>query len=173
MSARLKIAPYLIVLLTVAFHPACFGQVTKDDASRPDFHMPALDKLIGTVARSLGDEYWIRTEAMPRLLHWWRERGSLGAANSDLSNAFLFIMEENPKAFFVSMSTHPRDFAEWLKEMPDDSFVWMNAPPCPLDAKRKELLLILQHTELTNPSASHLKDQALRVLSAVRCRQIQ
>ena len=110
---------------------------------------------------------------MPGLLRLWNRRGTLGAGNLDLSNAFLFVMEENPEAFFSTMATQPGAFAEWIKELPDLSFTWFNAPPCQLDAKRKRLILILEHTEIREVKASQLKEQMLARLLTIRCRQIQ
>lgn len=158
-------------LLSLIFVPRYFARQTKDAGT--NLFISELDTLIGRAALSLGDTHLIETETMPGLLKLWDQRQTLGAGNFDLSNAFLFVMEENPQAFFVSMAPHHRAFEEWIKELPDDSFVWYSNGPCQLETKRSQLILILQHTQIHAADASRLKDETLVKLSAIRCRQIQ
>lgn len=172
MNIRLHLQFCLPALAILILPSGCLGQHTKTAVITTDFRMSELNMLIGRVARSLGEKSEIKA-AMPRLLHWWQERGALGAANTDLSNALLFTMEENPTAFFAWMSDHPNEFQEWLKALPDDSFVWEAEPPCPLDAKREELISLLKMTHLEDPKLSQLKEQTLLTLSAIRCQQVQ
>lgn len=162
----------LLGLLPLAVLPLCWGQQMGADHGTDHF-ISEVNRLVGRAALSLGDTHLLETETMPGLLNLWNQRQALGAGNFDLSNAFLFAMEENPQAFFISMSAHPSAFAEWIKELPDLSFTWFKAPPCQLDRKRSQLILILEHTQIEDAKASQLKDETLAKLSEIRCRQVQ
>lgn len=173
MKPRLERAFYVCGWFVLLVHPnsyACEAQGSEDRNGR---FIAEVDSLIGRAALSLGDTHLLETETVPSLLTLWNERRTLGAGALDLSNAFLFVMEENPEAFFSTMAAHSDAFAEWLKELPDSSFTWFNAPPCQLDTKRKQLILILAHTEIREAKASQLKERMLARLSTIRCRQIQ
>lgn len=165
---------YLCGLLIFLAFGVCYAhQAQRGSEDSNDRFDADVNNLIGRAALSLGDKHFIETETMPGLLRLWNERRTLGAGNFDLSNAFLFVMEENPEAFFSTMAAHPDTFADWLKELPDLSFTWVNDPPCQLDRKRKQLILILEHTEIRDLKASRLKEQMLARLSMIRCRQIE
>ena len=153
--------------------PRCYGQQTSAAESSDTVITSEINSLVARAALSLGDTHFLEKQTMPGLLRLWHRRRALGAFNMDLSNAFLFVMEENPEAFFSSMSEEPNVFSEWLKELPYLSFTWYNAPPCLLETKRKQLVMILDNTEMNDRKLSSLKDAALARLSAIRCRQIQ
>jgi len=175
MSAASRCVIGLAGLLLLVFAPCSFArQSNGDTATRANQAFDSeLNTLIGRAALSLGNTQFIETETMPGLMKLWDQRQTLGAGNLDLSNAFLFVMEENPQAFFVSMAAHPREFDDWLKELPYLSFTWYDAPPCQLETKQKQLILILQHTQIAAPDASRLKDEMLARLSTIKCRQIR
>lgn len=161
-------------LLFLSGPPTCYGQGVKPAPGARTGHFTSeLNALVARAALSLGNTRLLEKETMPGLLRLWGNRQALGAGNFDLSNALLFVMEENPEAFFSSMSIHQGVFAEWIKELPDLSFTWASPPPCELEAKRKQLILILEHTQVRGIKASHLKDQMLARLSTIRCRQIE
>lgn len=168
-KCSLCLAGLSILLLRTCY----YGQESRETTDRTDVIISEVNTLVGRAALSLGNARVIETETMPGLLRLWHERRTLGAINFDLSNAFLFAMEENPEAFFSSMSGEPTAFSEWLKDLPDLSFTWSNAPPCQLEAKREQLILILEHAQIRDAEASRLKGQVYARLSAIRCRQIQ
>jgi len=110
---------------------------------------------------------------MTCLTKLWRENKSGGGLDFYISNAFLSLMEENPPIFFSVMSGEPQMFHEWLGQLQDLSFTWSDEPPCGLEVKRKQLVSILQHTEISQSKGAALKDQAVKKLSSTRCRQIE
>lgn len=173
MNTRFKQLLGLAGLSLFLLGPRCYGQRTRATESSDTVITSEINSLIARAALSLGDTHFIENETMPGLLRLWHKRQALGAFNMDLSNAFLFVMEENPEAFFSSMSDEPKVFSEWLKELPYLSFTWFNAPPCRLEAKRKQLIMILNHSVINDRKLSSLKDAVLARLSAIRCRQIQ
>lgn len=157
-------------LLFLIVVPRSFAQASEDAGTNA--FISDLNTLIARAALSLGNTHITETETMSGLLRLWDRRQTLGAGNFDLANAFLFVIEENPKAFFESMIVHPSAFDQWLKDLPDQSFVWYKAPPCQLDTKQKQLIFILQRTQIPDANASRLKDKTLARLSTIRCRQI-
>jgi hypothetical protein len=156
----------LILLMTGAGTSA---QTTK--AYQPECDHDHIESLVGGVAMSLGVERVV-APTMACLLKLWREdRG--GTTKYYASTAFLAIMDQNPPLFFIAMAKEPVIFGEWLQELEASSFTWPLDPPCPLDMRRRQLISILQHTEVAAGKPSSLKDAVVKKLSAIRCRQIQ
>jgi hypothetical protein len=130
-----------------------------------------LDSLVGTVSLSLGNDR-VTKGAMTCLLKLWHENKNRGGLDFYVSNAFLSLMEENPPVFFSVMSGESQTLHEWLEQLPDLSFTWSEDPPCGLEAKRRQLVSILQHSEIKDSKASMLKAATIKRLSSIRCRQI-
>ena len=149
----------------------CRGQ------ARDAAHIPAvcdldnLASLTGMVSLSLGN-HRVVDETMPCLLKLWPQLRNRGAGDFDVSNAFLTIMTENPCVFFSAMANESTIFAQWLGDLQDLSFTWADPPPCGLEAKRKQLILILEHTRLETAKTTSLKTSVVTKLSEIRCRQI-
>jgi hypothetical protein len=166
MSLRMRtLCIFAVAILTAA---DCRGQAVKE--TLPCDPMK-LDSLIGTVSLSLGTDSVVKkgTSCIQKLWHQNRAGGDL---DFYLSNAFLALMEENPPTFFVMMSNDAQTFDEWIQQLPDLSFTWSEPPPCALEDKRKQLISILEHAKIREPKAVSFKEQALRRLSSIRCRQI-
>lgn len=154
--------------LAVLSTNVCHAQVASGSLSCDPMK---LDSLVGTVSLSLGSDAVVK-KAMPCLLKLWHDNKHGGGLDFYLSNAFLSLMEENPPIFFSMMSNDAGTFNEWLRQLPDLSFTWSESPPCGLEDKRKQLILILEHSQVREPKALSLKEQALKRLSSIRCRQI-
>ena len=167
MNVRLKSLEWLIALVVISASFDCYGQ----GRSASSCDLLKLDSLIGTVSLSLGSDI-IVGKTMPCLLSLWRENKNRGSGGFYISNAFLSVMEENPPAFFSIMLKEPETFSEWMGGLQDLSFTWSGPPPCGLEAKRKQLISILQHSQIGDSKAAALKDAVIIKLSSIHCRQI-
>jgi hypothetical protein len=127
------------------------------DIKSPVCKIISLPHLLGEVALSLGEKDVIE-KIMPCLLKLWEEQiPNVGRADMNLSNSFLFVMEENPQAFVSIMATQPKVFSDWLSELPRLSFTSPSSRVCALQTKRKQLIQLLQ-----NANVLKTKEQALR-----------
>jgi hypothetical protein len=129
-----------------------------------------IESLVGVVAMSLGVERVV-APTMTCLLKLWREdRG--GTTKYYESVAFLTMMEQNPQLFFAAMANEPKIFDEWLRELGSTTFDWPLDPPCPLETRRKQLITMLEHTNVSPGNLTTLKNAVTKKLSSIRCRQI-
>lgn len=165
------IASLICFALSGIIAVSCYGQTAIASKNSLPCDPLKLDSLVGTVALSLGSDSVVR-RAMPCLLKLWHENRNRGGLDFYLSNAFLSLMEDNPSTFFSLMSGEPETFHEWLQQLPDLSFTWSEPPPCGLEEKRRQLVSILQHSQIREPKALSLRDLALKRLYSIRCRQI-
>lgn len=127
--------------------------------------------VLGTMSLQLGTDD-IAGDAMSCLLKLSSIPGGAGAVTEALPKAFLIVMEENPQVFFAAMSKNPAIFQAWLGELPE-AFTWFKKPPCLLDPRRKQLISLLEHTKLREPTLESLKEQVTQRLLSIRCRQVQ
>lgn len=160
---------FILGLLGMSF--ACFAQNVSIPSDKTSCDLLKLDSLVGMVALSLGGDKAV-AKTMPCLLTLWQENKNRGSGDFYVSNAFLSVMEENPPAFFASMVNEQKVFSEWLDDLQDLSFTWSDEPPCGADVKRKQLILLLKHTQIQEPSQLALKNSVLKKLKVIRCRQI-
>jgi hypothetical protein len=151
--------------------PSLYGQTATTTKDSLHCDPLKLNSLVGTVSLSLGTDRVV-IGATTCVLKLWHENKNRGGLDFYLSNAFLSLMGENPPAFFSVMSGEPQMFHEWLGQLQDLSFTWSEEPPCDLEVKRKQLISILQHTEMGKSKAAALKELAISKLSSIRCRQI-
>jgi hypothetical protein len=98
--------------------------------------------------------------------------GADGAVSEALPNAFLAVMQGNPQVFFAAMAKNPAIFQRWLDELPE-AFTWFRNPPCLLEPRREQLISLLEHSKMGEPRLDSLKEQVIRKLSPIRCRQIE
>ncbi len=158
----------VLVLLSIPFES--YGQEVSTFEKQYPCDLLKLDSLIGMVSLSLGSEKAVK-KAMPCLLNLWREQRNRGSAAFYVSNAFLSMMETNPRVFFSIMVNEPKIFSEWMDGLPDLSFTWADAPPCGIEEKREQLVLLLKHLK-TSGQVLTLKNTVLKRLSTIHCRQI-
>ena len=93
-----------LVLATCLFTSASFGQGNVIDIKAPVCKIISLPYLLGEIALNLGNQNAI-DEVMPCLLKLWEEQiPNAQNADNQLSSSFLFVMEENPPAFFSAMT---------------------------------------------------------------------
>ncbi len=159
---------FLCVLLS---QPVVADDVQNTFAKQYPCKIDRVDSLIGSVYLGLGDEKMVKM-VMPCLFQLWRENYNMGSGNFDVSNAFLALMEANPNAFLEAMVTQKRILSEWLNDLPDLSFTWADKPPCRLEEKRKQLILLLKNAK-TSQHVSKIKEIIIEKLSKIHCRQIQ
>jgi hypothetical protein len=110
--------------------------------------MISVPYLLGDIALTMGDQ-----EAVDRNLPclsklWQAQLPTAVSENRKLSNSFLFVMEENPQAFFSAMGTQPDVFTSWLRELPKLSFTSAHSSACIVEARRKRTLDFLQNTRV-------------------------
>jgi hypothetical protein len=129
-----------------------------------------MEKLMGTVSLSLAIERTVRPTMFCLISVWRGDQG--GSTKFYVSNAFLSIMEANPRVFFSVMAKEPQVFKEWLGGAGDLSFTWSLDPPCGLETTRRHLISVLQHSNVDAGKSSALKDEVIAKLSTIRCRQI-
>lgn len=150
------------------------GQAAKDVfACEPDPYRVV--SLVGMVSVGLGTNDVVN-KVMPCLVKLWDSPAVKNDGDelpSDISNAFLAIMEENPPLFFSIMSQNRQVFKEWLGQLPDNSFTWDRSPPCGLEQKREQLISLLKISDLNDPKLNSLKEQVVQRLASTRCRQIE
>jgi hypothetical protein len=144
------------------------AQITKPFV--PNCDIDHIDSLVGTVAMSLGIERVV-LPTMKCLLKLWREDQG-GTTQYYESRAFLAIMDQNPQLFFASMANEPKIFNEWLNRLGADSFTWPFDPPCELEKRREQLILMLRRVEVRPSNLMLLKDLTIKKLATIRCRQI-
>ena len=136
----------------------------------PQCDLSQIDKMMGAVSLSLGIERVV-TPTMDCFLSLWRnDKG--GSTKFYVSNGFLSIMEQNPRAFFSSFSKDPEVFQQWLGDVENLSFTWPFDPPCKLEETRKHMIAILEHSVVEPGKPSEFKKGVQTKLSALRCRQI-
>jgi hypothetical protein len=127
--------------------------------------------MVGTVAMSLGIERVVNPTMICFLKMWQEDQG--GTTRYYESSALLAIMDQNPQLFFESMAKEPKVFNEWLNNLEADSFTWPLDPPCPLETRRKQLITMLEHADVSPGSLTTLKNAVTKKLSIIRCRQIK
>jgi hypothetical protein len=137
---------------------------------QPVCDIKQLEKLMGTVSISLGIDRVV-SPTMSCLVSAWRDDKG-GRTKFYVSNAFLSIMEANPRVFFSVMTREPKIFEEWLGDIENLSFTWSLDPPCGLETTRRHLILILQHSGVDAGKPTVFKNELIAKLSAIRCRQI-
>lgn len=135
-----------------------------------DCELSNVPYLTGIVSLGLGKSRVVN-ETMSCLLKLWPQL-RVGAGDFDISNAFLVMAAENPSAFFIAMTKEPETFNQWLADLDNLSFTWADPPPCGLDEKRRELILILEHANITDRQSAILRKRLVARLSEIRCRQI-
>ncbi len=136
----------------------------------PTCDLLQIDRLVGSVSLRLGVDRAV-IPAMSCLLSLWREEKG-GSTKFAVSNAFLTIMEQNPRTFFSIMANEPMVFSEWLNTLADLTFTWPFDPPCQLETSRLHLISVLQNSTVDSGKSSSLKDMVIAKLSALRCRQL-
>lgn len=166
-----KVVLSICLGIALSYAAIGYGQSTPPPKDATSCAPSTLDSLVGTVSLSLGTDAAVK-KAMPCLITLWQRSRSGGGLGLYVSNAFLSVMQENPNAFFLVMSREPRVFEEWVNGLPDLSFTWSGPPPCGLEQKRKQLISLLEHSQLHEAKASLLKQQVTRRLSSIQCRQI-
>jgi hypothetical protein len=165
----------LLKIMLLAFGLSLFGFPLEANAvalrldSKPQCNMHEVDRLVGGVMISLGDNGAV-DEALACLVSLWRKNHGDGTFLT--SPALLSVMEANPREFFKQMNAHRDVFGEWLGNLQYDSFTWVHAPPCPLDEKREQLITLLSESRGVKLVNSEMKRQVLNYLSKIRCRQI-
>jgi hypothetical protein len=137
---------------------------------QPACNQLQIDRLVGSVSLRLSVDRAV-IPAMSCLLSLWREDKG-GSTKFAVSNAFLTIMEQNPRAFFSIMANEPIVFSEWLNRLADLTFTWPFDPPCQLETRRLHLISVLENSKVDSGKASSLKDSVVAKLSALRCRQL-
>ena len=166
-----NISTRLLFLMIVIAGAEAFAQTTEPYKPQCDADPNHIASMVGTVALSLGVER-VASPTMACLLKLWRKDKG-GTMKYYTSNAFLAVMDQNPRLFFASMANEAAIFDEWLNRMQADSFTWPLDPPCPLDMRRTELIAVLEHVESLSPNLSALKAAVIAKLSSIRCRQIK
>jgi len=160
----------LVCTLVVATALALGVPDLSAQAIGPSCDLLQVDRLIGSVSLQLGVERAV-TPAMSCLLSLWREDKG-GSTKFVVSNAFLTIMQQNPRTFFSIMANEPKIFEEWLERVEARAFTWPFDPPCQLETSRLHLVSILQNARVDPGQPSSLKDVVTARLSAIRCRQL-
>lgn len=163
---------WISTVILFGVHTISYGQENSSVAPEKfSCDLSKLDSLIGTVSLSLGSEKSV-TDALPCLVSLWQTNRNRGAGAFYVSNALLSVMEANPKVFFSMMLNEPKVLAEWLHDLPDVSFTWSDGPPCGLEEKRKQLVILLKHVKISDRNVLAVKQKVLQRLSTIRCRQI-
>lgn len=101
----------------------------------------------------------------------WKTRD--GAAGFFISDAFLGMMEESPRAFFEVMCEDDSAFYEWLDRLDSLSFTWFAEQPSPLEAKRQRLIRFLARMDKLDGEAETLRLNLLSTLGKIRPRQVE
>ncbi|MCX7146242.1 MAG: hypothetical protein NT042_08590 [Sulfuritalea sp.] len=166
------LTPIFVSLLSILL----FGSVPVKAADSANGTVKACDiqqlnVMLGTVALSLGNDKVVMG-ALPCLFSLWKEHRNKGSGGFYISNAFLYLAETNPGAFFRATESEPVVFDEWLKDLPDLSFTWSDAPPCGLEKRRKQLIAVLSMSGVSSPLEVGQKAALIKRLKATRCRQI-
>jgi len=153
-------------LMCLLFTANSYCQDATVNLKSPVCEIISLPYLLGEIALSLGEEKVIE-KRMPCLLKLWAAQiPNDGTADIQLSNSFLFVMDENPQAFFSAMAAQPDAFSEWLSGLPKLSFTPVNSSACGLENKRKQLIYQLQKVRIVGT-----KEQAFRKSTLVRLSQ--
>jgi hypothetical protein len=159
----LLISPLLWLGLTAG----ASGQSNSIDIKSPVCKTISLPYLIGEVALSLGNQQVIE-KMMPCFLRLWEEQiPSVGSTNIELSNTFVSVMEENPQAFFSAVAAEPKVFSQWLHYLPKVSFTSAQSPACALEAKRKQLIYLLQNANVVGKTEQELRKSVVARLSTM------
>jgi hypothetical protein len=138
------------------------------DPNDPEGDTRLLANVLGTMSLQLATDD-AATDAMTCLLKLWPTAD--GALAEEIPSAFLPVMEQNPRVFFSLMLRDPRLFRKWLDDLPE-SFTWFSDPPCPLDETREQLISILQHTQMKEAKVESAKQEVIKRLLSIRCRQV-
>ena len=169
MTTGSRVLLALVATVGMGNLPYCYAQGSGSITNPPACEVDTLTLWVGKVSYNMGDDPTAR-EAMLCLMGLWMKRD--GHAGDYISDAFLAVMADNPPIFFETMASEPTIFSAWLSDLQDRSFTWDMDPPCRLESKRRQLIMILQHTAIPDRKASALRNAVKTKLSTLRCRQI-
>ena len=156
----------MITLAVLAFAVTGYCQQNPTDLNAPVCQVISLPYLDGEIALSLGEQKVVE-KLMPCFLKLWAvQLPSAEAASRNISNSFLFVMGENPQAFFDAMATQADVFAEWLKQVRRLSFP-PGSPSCHLQQKRSVLLHVLESSHVAGAQQQALRKSAISALSEI------
>jgi hypothetical protein len=158
----------LIAIVVLTASQRVSAQTT--EPFKPVCDILQIDKAIATVSLTLGVDRTVRPTMACLLSLWRNDKG--GSTKFTVSNAFLAVMEQNPRTFFSVMANEPAVFSEWLNGIADLTFTWPFDPPCQLEVSRAHLISILQNARVDAGRAENLKATVTAKLSSIRCRQI-
>ena len=119
----------LLLLMLALKIPAQDTRAEKSiELGTPVCKIISLPYLLGEVALSMGNEQVIKKRMRCLVQLWEAQLPNASDENTKLSNSFLFVMGENPRVFFSSMSAEPDVFSKWLGTVQSLSFSTSRQP---------------------------------------------